>query len=295
MHHAPRRTLARPATLRGVGLFSARPAALRLVPAPPGAGLAFRRTDLPNAATIPAHIARLCDQPQLAGLPPALRARNTILWAPPATVLTTEHILSALAGLGITDALIELDAPEIPIADGSARPFTEAILDAGIIDHGEPLPSLVVEREITVRDPAGGEAFITASPRSEPGCEFLYELDYGPGAPIPPQRAAVVLAPETAADYAERVAPARTFCLQQEAEAMRAMGLFQHLTPRDMLVLGPDGPIDNTLRFDDEPARHKLLDLIGDLALAGRPIQARITARRSGHALNQAMAKALLA
>lgn len=292
------RTPARPAEARGAGLFSGRPATVRFLPAAPGEGVTFRRTDLNGHPAIPARIDALCPDPARAGLPAALRARNTILASPAhpaALVLTTEHALSALAGLGVTDTVVELDGPELPIGDGSAAPFVEALLAAGLASHdGAPEP-LVLDRDLTADDPASG-ASISASPRSEPGCEFVYELDYGPGAPIPAQRASIVLTPgEDGEAYARDVAPARTFCLAAEAQAMRAMGLFADLSPRDMLVLGPDGPIDNALRFENEPARHKLLDLIGDLALVGRPLRARIVARRSGHALNHALARLLAA
>ncbi len=297
---SPRRTLAAPATLAGAGLFSGRRVSLRILPAQSGVGIAFRRADLPGTPAIPASIERLASSPERLGLPAALRARSTNLAhpdRPDAVVLTTEHILSALAGLGVTDATIELDAPEVPIGDGSARPFTEAILAAGIVDappaSGAPLTPLTLRAEVRVADAAGPS--IVALPREEPGCSFEYRLDYGPSAPLAPQTASLTLGTPGAADrYAREIAPARTFCLEAEARAMRAMGLFADLSPRDMLILGPAGPIDNALRFPDEPARHKLLDLIGDLALIARPLQARIVADRSGHALNQALARALL-
>jgi UDP-3-O-acyl-N-acetylglucosamine deacetylase len=133
------------------------------------------------------------------------------------------------------------------------------------------------------------------SPRRAPGCSYTYELDYGPPTPgvfaLGQQRATW---DGSATQYASEVAPARTYCLEQEAMVMRSMGLFAHLTPREMLVLGTSGPIDNALRFDDEPARHKLLDLIGDLALIGAPLQADVVATRSGHALAHEAARAVL-
>lgn len=203
--------------------------------------------------------------------------------------MTAEHVLSALCAMGVTDVLLEIDGPEVPIGDGSAAMFVEAIERAGLQDHGEPLPPLVIDREITVQ---AGNGRISAMPRQAAGWRFRYELDYGPTGPIPAQ-AAEHEGPDAAA-YAREIAPARTFCLQSEAEAMRAMGLFTALTPRDMLVFGPSGPIDNELRFENEPARHKLLDLIGDLSLAGRPLQVDVVAVRAGHALNHEMARRLI-
>lgn len=281
----PRRTVAQTAEIVGSGLFTGRPAIVRIKSAQAGTGLRFRRADLRVAAEIPAHIDALAAQP------PGIPARNTSLGAHPAGVMTVEHVLSALAALGISDALLEIDGPEVPIGDGSAAMFVKAIERAGINELGEPVAPLTISTEVTVES---GSARIIARPRQRPGCRYTYHLDFGSG-PIPPQTAVFETdnSPAAAASYAREIAPARTFCLQAEAEAMRAMGLFAHLTPRDMLVFGEAGPIDNELRFENEPARHKLLDLIGDLALAGRPLQLDITAVRAGHALNHQLARAL--
>lgn len=289
----PRRTLSRTAEVVGTGLFTGRPAILRMRSAPAGTDLVFRRSDLRESQAtpdyIPAHISALAPQP--AGIP----ARNTNLGAHPAGIITVEHILSAITGLGITDALLELDGPEVPIGDGSAAMFVEAIQRAGVqeLDAGpeHALAPLTIDREITVR---AGAAHITARPRQIPGCRYTYELDFG-GGPIPAQSASFEIDHAPSETYIREIAPARTFCLEAEARAMRNMGLFTKLTPRDMLVFGDNGPIDNTLHFDNEPARHKLLDLIGDLALAGRPLQLDITAVRAGHSLNHELARALLA
>lgn len=281
----PRRTVARAtAEIAGPGLFSGKPASVRILPAAAGAGVTIRRLDLAGEPSIPAHIGALPPQP------PGVPARNTNLAASPTAIaMTVEHLLSALAGQGVTDALIELRGPEVPIGDGSAAMFTQALRFAGFTDLDAPAEPLRLDREVLVES---GPARIVARPRATPGASYTYELDYGPEAPIPPQSATWHDDPK---DYADAVAPARTFCLQAEAEQMRAMGLFEGFSPRDLLVIGDRGPIDNAYRFDTEPARHKLLDLIGDLALTGRPIQADITATRSGHALNHAMARALLA
>lgn len=288
---AVRRTLAGPASVAGAGLFTARPATLTIRPAPAGHGVTFRRVDLPGSPLIRAHVRAVIDLP---GLPPGMQARNTTLASAPGVfVTTTEHVLSALAGLGVTDAQIDLDGPETPILDGSAAPFTDAMRAAGVRDLDEPAGQLVLPREITL---SAGPATLTATPRSEPGCELVYQLDYGPGSPIPAQQASITLgAPGAPEHYQAEVAPARTFCLAAEAAAMRSMGLFAHVTTRDMVVVGDDGqPIENRWRMAGEPARHKLLDLIGDLALAGFFPRARIVAQRAGHALNHAMARELV-
>lgn len=278
----PRRSLVNAFALQGRGLFTGVETEIAFLPAPVGTGIAIRRTDVPGSsvsATIGA----------LAEAPPGIPARNTTLRAG-AEIITVEHALSALVGLGITDALIEVRGPEVPIADGSALPFAEGLWKAGLRYVGEEAPVLRINREVVVNGRDG--ARITARPRAQEGCLFTYELDYGPDGPISPQSASFDTG-RTDASYIREVAPARTFCTEAEAAAMQKAGLFKHLTMRDMLVIGPRGPIDNAYRFENEPARHKLLDLMGDLSLVGRPIQGEITAFKAGHALNHAMAKAL--
>lgn len=288
-------TLSQPAMVGGMTLFTAAAASLIIRPAPAGHGIVFRRTDLPDQPRIPALVRHVVPE-----------SRHTVLSADPANraapvIHTVEHVLSALAGLGITDALLDLHGQEVPIGDGSAAPFVQALQEAGVrrVAADGPMPEPIVVREpITVTD-ARGDGRIEALPPlpGEQALDLSYDLDYGPNSPLPPQRATLRLDAAGGADaYAAQIAPARTFCLAEEAQAMRKMGFFKHLEPKDMLVIGEDGrPIDNALRFPDEPARHKLLDLLGDLSLTGRPIIGRITASRSGHALNHEMARKLLA
>jgi UDP-3-O-[3-hydroxymyristoyl] N-acetylglucosamine deacetylase/3-hydroxyacyl-[acyl-carrier-protein] dehydratase len=310
------RTLAQDACVKGVGLFTAKSATCTIRPAEPDTGVVFRRVDLPGQPTTAARIENVVDRPRRT----ALRAPGEPVESSEALIETVEHILSALAGLGIDNALIDLDGPEVPIGDGSARPFVEAIQAAGVVTQDAPRRPLVISEAVTVRAPAGpdgGEAILVALPGDSDSLELFYDLDYGATTPIGRQVAAFTLsiaaerqvsseAPETgdlgvlkngaigSSAYARTIAPARTFAMLAEAEAMRARGLFTHLNPADMLVLGPNGPVDNTLRFPDEPVRHKLLDLLGDLYLAGRPIVGRIIASRSGHALNQQLVRALI-
>ncbi len=257
---------------------------MTFLPAPAGAGVGFLRADVPDSSRVGAHVGRVAAPP--AGVP----QRNTTLRAGAAELVTVEHVLSAIEGLGITDITVEVRGPEVPIFDGSAAPLVRALWEASLRFGGASIEPLRIGRETTVTGPHGSR--ITARPRSGSGCLYRYELDYGPGAPIAPHTASYDSASGT---YAKDVAPARTFCTLAEAEAMKKAGLFAHLSARDMLVIGPDGPVDNAYRFADEPARHKLLDLIGDLSLVGRPIQGEIVAYRSGHALNHQMAAALIA
>jgi UDP-3-O-acyl N-acetylglucosamine deacetylase len=289
----PRRTLARAAPeVTGIGLFTSAPSRVTIRPSAgqggdPG-GIVFRRTDLGGMPSIPATIDNVVSE-----------QRRTVLATPgpsPVRVETVEHILSALAGLGVTDALIDMDGPEVPIGDGSALPFVEALRAAGVATIAGPgLTPVCITRPLTVGERGAQVDVLPPAPDAPAlGCEYVYRLDYGPGSPIPPQEAAFFVPIDAAAgDYATRIAPARTFTTLADATAMRQVGFFTEFTPRDLLVFGPNGPVDNTLRFPDEPARHKVLDMVGDIALCGRPIVGRIVATRSGHSLNHEVARAL--
>jgi len=276
------RTLKAPATVSGIGLFSEIPCSVTIKPAEQG--IVFTR----SGATIPATIEHLSSQPAHAAFE-SMPPRSTNLDLPDGTViLTVEHLLSTLAGLGVSAATIEIQGPELPIGDGSARALTTAILEAGLVDLDEQVdPEPGLSAGFTVGNPGGPCIKVTPAPSPS----FVYHLDYGPKSPIPAQRAQWDGSPEA---YAREVAPARTYCLDYEAQAMQNAGLFKSFTPRDLLVIGEDGPIDNACRFDNEPARHKLLDLIGDVALAGLPLApVRIEAYGSGHALNHQLAHRL--
>jgi UDP-3-O-acyl-N-acetylglucosamine deacetylase len=276
-----RRTLRGPAVVRGPALFTGADAVLTILPAPPGTGLRIRTAGQDTPATI----AQLSDRPVHPVFAQA-RPRCTSLDAGDRTVATVEHALSALAGLGVTDAVLVCDGPEMPIADGSAAPFVAAVLRAGLSETGQTVEPITLSRPITITD---ADATITAEPCDV--IDYAYELDYGPGSPIPSGAARWLGDPD---DYRAGVAPARTFSTLDEADQMKALGLFARFTPADLLVIGPEGPVDNAWRFPDECARHKLLDLIGDLALLGRPLRARVRAQRSGHAHTHRLSRAIL-
>ena len=285
-----RRTLRAPAAFRGIGLFTAAAGSVRIVPGQRGSGVRFVRVDLDSSLAIPALVTHVFVDPRLPG-------RNTSIIADPTkppskenpAVATIEHVMSALAGLRVTDVVVEVTGAEVPILDGSAGPIVEAILGAGLVDVGA-VPVLVLDRTIVVGESPGATITIEPSARME----FEYRLDYG-GDSLPEQRAAYVADEAGAAEtYAREIAPARTFCLAREAEMMRKAGLFGHVTTREMLVVGTDGrPIENTWRMEHEASRHKLLDLIGDLALAGVAVRGRVRSDRGGHALNARAAAAL--
>jgi UDP-3-O-acyl-N-acetylglucosamine deacetylase len=203
-------------------------------------------------------------------------------------VQMVEHAVSALAGLGIDCCLVRVDAEEMPGLDGSSRAFVEAIDAAGRDSLTAPVEPLVVGEVCRVGD---DDAWVEVSPPQFAGLSVEYELDYGPG-PIGRQTLALRVTPET---YRTELASARTFISQDDATRLREAGLATTVGYGDLLVFDADGPVGNSLRWPDECVRHKVLDLVGDLALVGRPLHAHVRARRSGHRLNGAMAARLVA
>jgi len=267
-------TVAAEVAVRGRGLLGGGESELVIAPAPPGAGIVFERVDLSPPVTVSADVANVIPRP-----------RRTTLRAGGDVIETVEHCLSALAGLGVDNAVLRLDGRELPCGDGSALPFTDALASAGLVEQDAPRRRFRLREPIVVEE---GDSMIAALPDDGESMKVLYDLDYGEGESRIP-RQCFSFDPERQ-DYLREIAPARTFSLREEAEALWRQQLCRHLTPRDVLVIGDDGPIENAYRFPDEPVRHKVLDVMGDLALAGRPIVARIVARKSGHGLNRRMA-----
>lgn len=266
--------------LEGRGLFTGVPVLLRFRPGAPHSGIWFVRTD----QSPPIRIAATVDNV-------TKRARRTSLRNGTVAIETVEHCLSACAGLGIDNLEIELNADELPAGDGSGMPFLERLDGAGLEEQDALRDPYIITEVTRVVD---GDAELVALPPLVDGNEVLelwYDLDYGAGSPIGRQVFGTTLTPE---NFRAGLASARTFVLEEEAKQLRAAGLGSHLSARDILVFGPTGPIDNELRFPDECVRHKVLDLIGDLTLLGRPIVGRVHARKSGHALNHALVRALL-
>ena len=277
MRPRSQRTLRRPASVTGVGYWSGRGVRVDFLPAPAGTGLVFLRVDRDVPVRIAAGVDSRVDAVQ-----------RTTLAVAGVQVQMVEHALSALAGLGVDCCVIRVTAEELPGLDGSARPFVEALDAVGVEDLGAPADPLVVDGVVRVGD---DESWVEASPPRHPGLSVEYDLDYGPG-PIGRQSLTMKVTPES---YRAELAAARTFIPVAEAERLRAAGLGLASTHRDLLVFGPDGPIGNDLRWPDECVRHKVLDLVGDLALVGRPLHAHVRARRSGHRLNGALAARLVA
>jgi len=274
------RTIENPETVDGRGLFSGEPCRLRFVPAPADAGINFVCGSDPTAleaARIPADIANVVK-----------RGRRTSLMNGSASVETVEHVLSAVRGLSIDNVTIEVSGNEMPSVDGSAKPFVEALVRAGIKDQDVEASCFVIDQPVSVSD---GSATLAALPGPSDCLEVIYDLNYSDTPSIGRQLIAFSLGKD---DYSSQISPARTFILESEARDFQARGIGGHLTGKDIVVMGPNGPIGNELRFADEHVRHKVCDLIGDLALLGNRLCGRILACKSGHELNHELVRKLL-
>ncbi len=245
---------------------------MRLIPAAAGSGIVFRRNDLDNYE-IPAtgrNVARVSYATSL--------MRQGVL------ISTTEHLLSALIGLGVDNVIVEVDNLELPILDGSARPYVDAILGAGLKRQRRKREYLRILKEVEVRE---GSKFIGVYPGE--GYGIHYTIDF----PDPIGHETFIGDLE-AGDYSELIAPARTFGFREDEPMLRNMGLIRGASDACAIIIG-GGKIENgALRFPDEFVRHKVLDLIGDLALAGRRIWGRVIAERAGHAMHTALVERLL-
>lgn len=280
-----RTTLAAPIHISGTGLFSALPTSLTVSPnADSHDGIIFKH----NSTIIHVHIDHLSSIP----VHPAftkLSPRCTSIAANSINIATIEHLMSALVGLGITDATIELESSsahtEIPIMDGSSLDFVHAINAVGICTLETHVQPITVSKAILIEQ---GDSSISIEPAITPS--YSYTLEYNHPSIID----TTVSWNGKPTEYINNIAPARTFCLDHEADAMHNAGLFTHLSTSDMLVISDTGPINNTLRNKRECAYHKLLDLIGDLSLVGQPLVAKVTAIKSGHAMAHRAARAIV-
>jgi UDP-3-O-[3-hydroxymyristoyl] N-acetylglucosamine deacetylase len=249
---------------------------MRLLPAPAGSGIVFRRTDLDNFE-IPA-----------IGRNVAKVSYATSLMRQGVLISTTEHLLSALIGMSVDNVIVELDNLELPILDGSALPYVEAVRQVGIKTQRRRREYMRILKPVEVRE---GGKFIGVYPHADKseGYAIEYAIDFP--APIGQQSTCVDLATET---YGAEIAPARTFGYKADEQKLRDMGLIRGASEENAIVLGAAGPLNGPLRFPDEYVRHKVLDLIGDLALAGRRIEGRVVAERAGHAMHTALVSRLL-
>lgn len=259
--------------------------------AAPGAGVYFARADHPELPPILTHVDRLVKAADIRTTSLVLGEKD----GKPVLLHTVEHVLSALAGLNVASALVTVSGEAVPILDGSAAGMVEAMMPQLVEGAGPGMEPLVATSRLVVRDDRDPTSMIEVLPREAPGSSYRYEFHATrPGGMTITQNAHWEGGrDQSAARYARNVAPARTFSFSGEAEFFRIRGMFKHFTPRDLLVIddATGAAVENELRFENELARHKLLDLIGDLALVGRPIQADIIARKAGHTLNHAMAR----
>jgi UDP-3-O-[3-hydroxymyristoyl] N-acetylglucosamine deacetylase len=270
--HHYEQSLASIVDFKGVGLHSGAPVSLRLLPAPAGSGIVFRRTDLDNFE-IPANAHNV-----------ARVSYATSLMRQGVLIQTTEHLLSALIGMGIDNIVVELDNLELPILDGSALPYVDAFRSVGIRVQRRRRKYLRILKKLEVRE---GDKFIGVYPGD--GYGIAYEIDFP--TPIGQQKFTVDLASDA---YGQEIAAARTFGFREDEQKLRNMGLIRGASEQNAIILTRKEVQNGPLRYPDEFVRHKVLDLIGDLALAGHRIWGRVVAERAGHAMHTALVSRLL-
>jgi UDP-3-O-[3-hydroxymyristoyl] N-acetylglucosamine deacetylase len=275
----PRRqqTIVHRTRVEGFGYWSGKDVRVEFRPAPIDTGIVFVRADQDPPVRIAATVDRRFEIPRRT----AIRSGN-------ARVEMIEHILAALAGLQIDNCEIWVDQPEMPGCDGSSQAFVRALDEAGVAPQNAARPTLVIRDEIRLGDV---DSWIEARPASSPGLHLKSRIEYSKHPAIGRQTLSVAVTPQS---FRAELSPSRTFLLKSEAEWLRSQGLAQRATAQDLLVFGDEGPVDNELRFEDECVRHKLLDLVGDLALGGCDIHGQITAHCSGHRLNAELVRVLL-
>lgn len=271
-------TIARSAKVSGFGLFGGTDVVVEFCPADTGHGIVFERIDLAQSVQIPALIEYVIPQP-----------RCTVISNHGVTVSVIEHVMAALAGLHVDNCLVRINAPEPPACDGSSRLFVEALLEAGIVQQDELREVIVVDQTqiVTESDHVG----IGVQSSSSNEYEIGSIVDYGKS-PISRQSVTLKVTPET---FINEISNARTFVLEQEVSALQSKGIGLRATPQNVLVFGEEGVIENSLRYEDECARHKILDCIGDFALIGCDLIGRFSATQSGHRLNHAIIREIKA
>lgn len=267
-------TLAKPASFSGIGLHSGNKVSMTLLPAPPNSGVIFRRVDLDSRAEIPAQVGNVAETD-----------RSTTLSKGNAKVQTVEHVLAALYGFGVTNAVVEIDSSEPPVADGSARQFCKMIRDAGIEPQAERVEPVQVTEPIeythngTVISAFPYDGFKITCTSSDKGGRFT-------------QFFSVELTPET---WESEIAQARTFCFYEEIEYLIKNGLISGGSLENAIVIRDDAVLTaEPMRYREEFVRHKILDIIGDLSLVGAPLRGHIVAVKPGHAANCGLARRIL-
>jgi UDP-3-O-[3-hydroxymyristoyl] N-acetylglucosamine deacetylase/3-hydroxyacyl-[acyl-carrier-protein] dehydratase len=257
-------------------MFGGKEAKVIFRPAAADSGIIFIRTDTPEPVRINAVASNLAE-----------RSRRTTIKKGPVSIETIEHCLAAVNALEIDNIIIEVNGSELPAPDCSCAEYFKVLKRTGLIEQNISRKEYVIKKPVTI---AAGDTCIYALPYSDDGLSLTYDLDYGGHTAIGRQIFSCQLTPES---FEKHLAPARTFLLEAEAKQFQARGMGTHIGPRDLLVINSDGPIKNSYRFPNECVRHKLVDLVGDLALVGRAVKGRIVAYKSGHALNQQLARKL--
>lgn len=281
MTRSVQHTIASSVTMRGAGLHTGREIEMVLRPAAAGTGVVFHRTDRPGAPPVAARL------DQVTG------TVSCVALGGDGGVQTVEHLLSAAWALGVDNLRVEIDGPEVPGMDGSALPFVRALREAGVRGQESTRPVLQVQSAVWAGD--AERAWAVALPAERLSITCVVTLSGSPsshgGAAAGDQAATFDAA---AADYEETIAPARTWGYERDAAALRARGMALGASLDNTLAIGDSGFL-NTPRFPNEPARHKVLDLLGDLALLGADLRAAVIAVRAGHTLHLALARALQA
>ncbi len=262
--------------LVGKGLFGGQDASVTFRPGPEDAGIVFVRTDVASAVRIPAVAPSIAE-----------RSRRTSIKKGDVSIETVEHCLAAVRALEIDNLTIEVEGPELPAPDCSSAEYVKILKAAGVVEQKNPRKEFVIRKAISV---SAADATIYALPDTDGDLNITYDLDYGGHPAIGRQVFSYRLTPDS---FETTMAPARTFLLEPEAREFQARGLGTHLGPAEILVIDSDGPVKNAYRFPNECVRHKIVDLIGDLMLVGRPVLGRIVAYKSGHALNQQLVRKL--
>jgi len=270
-------TIAQNVTLSGFGFWTGKDVSVQFRPAPPNSGLVFVRKDLPGYPRIPALVENRIDKP-----------RQTSLAYRGIGVDMVEHVLATLHGLRIDNCEIWTDQPEMPGFDGSSQMFVTALNDAGIVEQSVKRPIRIVTRAFYI---GNGMSYMIVTTNRHGNCEFQYTLVPEANYPLQTQRCQFEFSPE---NFCDDLAQTRTFIAQHEADVLLAKGLCQRVTPQNVLVLTEEGPLENSFRYENECARHKTLDMVGDFALLGCDIVGTFESFRGGHTLNAECVRQLL-
>lgn len=270
------KTIKSEAKLSGKGMFGGQDAQVTFRPAPADTGIVFVRTDVPEPVRITAIAPNIAE-----------RSRRTSIKRGPVSIETVEHCLAAISAMEIDNVIVEVEGPELPAPDCSSAEYFKVLKRIGSVEQEARRKEFVIREPISI---TAGDTSIYALPNSSDGLSIIYDLDYGGHIGVGRQ---IYSCQITTDSFEKNLAPARTFLLEAEAKQFQARGIGTHLSSRDILVIDSEGPIKNSFRFPNECVRHKIVDLIGDLSLVGRPISGRIVAYKSGHSLNQQLARKL--